>query len=138
MRVLITGSRDFRNYAVTKQALTEVTADQEGPHTLVHGAARGADSLAAVVARQLEWAIEEHPADWTAPCRDTCKHNGRQYRPDGSEYCPSAGSRRNQLMVDLGADVLVALYKRGAKNRGTGDAVRRAAKAGIPTRRWAS
>jgi hypothetical protein len=140
MRVLVTGSRGLPSSAmpIVRQALTEVTADHQGPHTLVHGGARGADQMAAYVAGQLGWALEEHPADWSAPCRDTCRHNGRQTNAGGREYCPSAGARRNQAMVDLGADVCVALYARGEPTKGTADAIRRAGKAGISVRRYAA
>lgn len=55
---------------------------------------------------------EPHPADWT---------KGRM-----------AGFTRNQRMVDLGADECVGFFWRGAGNKGTGDCVRRARRAGIP------
>lgn len=140
MRVLMTGSRGLPASAMSlvRDALIEVTAGHQGPHILVHGGARGADQMAAIAAQSLGWSIEEHPADWSAPCRDTCRHNGRQVNRSGREYCPSAGARRNQKMVDLGADVCVAFYARNELTRGTSDAIRRAGKAQIPVRRYAS
>lgn len=140
MRVLVTGSRGLPASAigVVRSALIEVTTDHEGPYVLVHGGARGADQMAAHIAHELGWTVEEHPADWSAPCRDTCRHNGRQTNQRGREYCPSAGARRNQAMVDLGADVCVAFYVRNELTKGTSDAIRRAGKAQIPVRRFAA
>lgn len=79
-----------------------------------------------------DWPTEEHPADWTAPCRDTCgKRDHRRPGRGGVEYCPAAGDYRNQEMVDAGADVCLAFFKHGARNAGTADCARRAKAAGI-------
>lgn len=135
MRILITGSREFRSLSAVRTAMLEVTAGQRGPHLLVHGNARGADQIAAVVAKRLGWQVESHPADWNGPCRESCAPGHRQTRRDrGSEYCPAAGHLRNQAMVDLGADVVVAFFKEGAANAGTHDCVRRARSAGLTVR----
>lgn len=135
MRVLVTGSRNFRSVDAVKAALLEVTADQPGPHTLVHGTAWGADQIAARVAHKLGWRIEPHPADWAAPCRAECEPGHRRtFAEGGTEYCPAAGVYRNQQMVDLGADVVVAFLAAGARNVGTRDCIRRAKAAGLNVR----
>jgi hypothetical protein len=135
MRVLVTGSRFFSSLPVVRQALEEVTAGHRGTHVLVHGGARGADTLAAIAAKRLGWEIECHPAEWGAPCREECRPDCRRTRDDDTTYCSAAGHYRNQHMVDLGADVVVACYKRGAANKGTTDCRRRAVAAGIPDKR---
>lgn len=112
MRVLVTGSR----YWVDRDAIYSAMIAQwdkagRGPMTLVHGAAKGADTLAASVAHELGWDVEEYPADW-----DT--------------YGRSAGPIRNAEMVKLGADVCLAFPF--TNSRGTIDCMRRAKVAGIP------
>lgn len=84
------------------------------PPTLVHGGASGADQLAADVARQAGWRIEEHPADWGT--------HGR-----------AAGPIRNQNMAAAGGDLLIAF----PGGRGTANMIRCAEAAGIPVRRVA-
>lgn len=132
MRILVTGSREFDDLAAVRRTLEAVTAGRRRPHTVVHGAARGADHLASLAARLSGWNIESHAAAWTAPCLPECEPNCRKTRDDGTSYCRAAGWYRNQHMVDLGADVVVAFFKAGARNNGTRDCVRRAQAAGIP------
>lgn len=122
MRILVTGSREFDNEQVIRYALGQFTQLHGHAHTVIHGAARrGADRIADRVARG--WGggmtVELHAADWGL-------------------YGKAAGSIRNQEMVDAGANVCLAFYKKGAGNRGTADCVRRAKLAGIPVREfWA-
>jgi hypothetical protein len=80
--------------------------------TLVHGAARGVDTLATDNAEAWGMTIEAHRADW--------RKHGR-----------AAGPRRNQEMIDAGADLLIAF----PGGKGTEDCVARAEAAGIPVRR---
>ena len=130
MRVLVTGGRKWASVRIIRDALTLIDA-QPGPHTLVHGAAKGADSIAAHVATELGWKVEAHPADWTAPCTPHCRHRkGRGQHPKGS-YCPSAGAFRNGQMVAAGADLVLAFFAPGQPNTGTNDCVKRARKAGL-------
>lgn len=135
MRILITGSRDLTDIDVVRKALLEATAGRDGLHRVVHGGARGADSLAGIAAAELGWPVEVHPADWSAPCNRHCKHGSRPERGDGSTYCPAAGMHRNKTMVELGADVVIAFYVRGARNRGTSSCVQLAGRAGLDVKR---
>jgi len=135
LRILVTGSREFDDLDVVRTALLEAVAGSEGPHTLVQGGARGADTLAAKLAQEFGWAVETHPADWPAPCVKSCVHGSRPARPDGGTYCPAAGHRRNQVMGDLGADVVVAFLKAGARNGGTKHCIRLAKNAGLTVRK---
>jgi hypothetical protein len=106
-RILVTGWREWVYDRVVRDALLE-----HGPGLVVHGDARGLDRVAARVAIALGWPTPEaHPADW-------------------DRHGPPAGGRRNQLMVDLGADVCLAFP--GPTSTGTWDCVRRARAAGIP------
>lgn len=134
--VLFTASRYLKpdnaaHVALVQRLLTEATAGQPGPHTLREGGAAGGDTIARTLADGWGWTVDTREADWSAPCRDTCRPGHRRQRRDGTEYCPAAGNYRNQDMVDAGADAGVAVPLRGAANRGTKDCYRRARRAGI-------
>jgi hypothetical protein len=144
-RVLITGSREFSDYETVRleigHVLTELMAGH-GPSpsmVVVHGAARGADTLAERAAREFRLPTEPHAARWAAPCRGTCPAKShRRTGRTGDTYCPAAGNYRNEEMVRLGADLVLAFFKAGAANLGTADCVRQAERAGIPVRRITS
>jgi hypothetical protein len=133
-RILITGSRTWRDTATIRDAITNV-AHQHGPDlVIVHGACRtGADRIAADFAYEIGYLTDPHPADWET-CAPDCRPGHRRTRRDGSSYCPTAGHRRNQLMVDLGADHAL-VFMRG-KSSGTADCLRRIKRAGIEYTRW--
>jgi hypothetical protein len=120
LRVIICGSREFTDLDLMAQALTEVRewADNR-PLTIVHGRARGADSLADSLTRVLipDAVIEPHPADW-------------------NYYGKSAGPIRNAEMVSLGADLGLAFYIEGVDSRGTNGCVALMQSAGIAVKRY--
>jgi hypothetical protein len=109
-RVLITGSRTWDDITTIRIALSG--RDDPGGVTLVSGACpRGADRLCEVVAEQLGWTVERHPADW-------------------DRWKKRAGFIRNNEMADLGADVCLAFHR--DNSRGTWHMINAAAKRGIP------
>lgn len=107
MRVLITGSREWGDEDKLAEAIIEWIGDYSpGQVTIVHGACpRGADEIAGRLARVWGVAEERHPADWE-------KHG------------KAAGFIRNQQMVELGADVVLAFPL--GRSPGTRDCMRRA------------
>lgn len=115
IRIILTGSREFTDRdliaAALREAANKLSADDAASVTLITGGARGADRLAADIARDLGWSVETHPADWS--------------------YGKTGGFRRNQQMVDAGADVCIALFVEGLACNGTKDCSRRARRAGI-------
>ncbi len=115
MRILITGSRDWEDWEAVDTAIQNVIGNQWGPHTVVHGTARGADSIADYWARYRGLTPEPHPADW-------------------NRYGKRAGFVRNAEMVNLGADVCLAFIRNGS--RGASMTAELAEKAGIPVRRF--
>lgn len=136
MRVLVTGSRRWVNPQVVHDALLWAWYDavQDGADgiTVVHGTAQGADTIADEWARTHEpFGVKRdpHPADWSGPCGADCQPGHRRERRDGSDYCPLAGHRRNQHMVNLGAAIVLAFQQSGST--GTADCIRRAESAGI-------
>lgn len=128
MRILVTGSRTWRDATTIADALDAAVGTGEGTPTLIHGAARGADTIAAAHAARRGWRIETYPADWSA-CGPDCPPNHRRTRSDGPSYCPTAGHRRNARMVAAGADMCLA-FIRNASPGATGCA-RIADRAGI-------
>lgn len=109
LKVLVCGGRDYSRKAYLDATLDELHADR--PFSIViHGAARGADTLAG------EWAVtrgvgfRSYPAEW-------------------DKYGKSAGHIRNQRMLDAESPDLVVAFPGG---RGTADMVARARLAGVP------
>lgn len=136
IRVLITGSRRWTDRSAIALAVSDYLRERGTSigraypfPVVVHGGAKGADALADAVARSWGWTPEVHPADWST-CAEDCDHGLNIH--GNRIYCPLAGHRRNQRMVDLGADVCLAFPTHDS--RGTWDCVRRAEAAGIPVR----
>lgn len=152
LRILITGSRSWTDKRAVGQAIGWVIGEhaphlivpgEHDPHllwdqvTVVHGGARGADAIADRIARAWGMRVEDYPVtrqDWEA-CAPECKPGHRRKRPDGTTFCPSAGNRRNQRMVDLGADLCLG-FPKDAGWSGTRDCMTKAAAAGIRVIDW--
>ncbi len=108
-RFIVCGGRDYSDKVFLKRSLDELLKI-DWNFVLVHGDARGADTLAAEWANNDAWVlVEAHPADWN-------KH-GRK-----------AGPIRNQEMLDSGIDGVIAF----AGGYGTADMVNRALQTGVP------
>ena len=94
IRVLVTGGRDYADRATVRRTLAYLAEAYihgfaPGEIVLVHGAAPGADTLAAEEAAALGWTILPYPADW-------------------DQYGDAAGPIRNQEMVKDGAHYCLA------------------------------
>lgn len=112
MRILVTGSRDWRNARTILDAIRyQVSVDPWQEVTVVHGGARGADQMAGIAAYQAACYQEVHPADW-------------------EKYGRRAGFVRNAEMVNAGADVCLAFIRNNSK--GATMCAQLAEKAGIP------
>lgn len=136
--VLTTGSRTWDDVAAIHDVLLDTWHDarQDGwpGIEVLEGGATGADSIVAAWTRQNAGDGVGHqrvPANWSGPCTDTCPPDHRR-TAHGTTYCPLAGHRRNQQMVDAGPALCLA-FRRG-KSTGTADCIRRAKAAGIPVR----
>jgi hypothetical protein len=117
MRILVTGSRTWHDGRRIRKALAAaVHADPHEAHVLVSGACpSGADAIAEETAMDMGWDVETHPADW-------------------DKYGKRAGFIRNDEMVKLGADLVLAFIKDGSK--GATMTARLAKEAGIPVWRY--
>lgn len=127
MRVLVTGSRDWSDGKTLYDALSYTYLDwkRSGPpyseeFVVVHGAARGADTLAqawveSVGSQDAYITAESYPAEW-------------------ERYGAAAGHKRNKVMVDTGIDLCLAFPL--GKSPGTRGCMRLAKKAGIPVKQF--
>ncbi len=115
MRVMVTGSRDWRNVDVISKALWgTVGDDMPWNWTLIQGCATGADAIARSLALQMGMQVED-------------------YWPDYAAYkFGEANRNRNQLMVASKPDVVLAFPTK--RSRGTWHAVNAAKRAGIEVR----
>ncbi|KKN05312.1 hypothetical protein LCGC14_1088550 [marine sediment metagenome] len=113
MRILVCGSRIWKDREGIKVNLASYAAHDP---VVIHGGARGADTIAGEVAKELGFEVEVFPADWN-------KHG------------KTAGFIRNQQMLDEGKpDRLLAFHLNNS--RGTQDMIDRAQKAGLLTIVW--
>ena len=108
--VLVAGSRDWMDEATIDGALSGCWAKNLSVEVL-HGGARGADLMAASVARCLGFTVRAFPADW--------KTHGKR-----------AGILRNLAMLDEKPDLVIAFQRNGS--RGTQHVIDEARRRGIP------
>lgn len=113
IRVLVTGDRNFNCPDLAREILDKVVDKHGRDLVLVHGCGNGVDASFAQAARDIGLTVEAHFADWR----------------DGGL---SAGPKRNQEMVDAGANFCLAVHHAIAWSKGTRDCVSRCIKAKIP------
>lgn len=123
--LLVTGSREWTDIDTVRAWLSPLAPRPQtrgGVYRLIHGGARGADSIAGDVARELGFVVDVFPADW--------ENDGR-----------GAGAKRNDRMVEENRNRIrralaftwwdEAKWKTGISS-GTGDCVSRLLIAGLP------
>lgn len=96
MRVIVCGSRGWHDRQKISDRLALLPGEDDT--VVVHGAARGADRIAAQEAQKLGLLVEAHPADW-------------------DRHGKKAGYLRNEEMGALGADLCIAFWD--GKSTGT-------------------
>jgi RimJ/RimL family protein N-acetyltransferase len=104
-KVLVCGGRDFEDAELLYRTLDELPR----PCCIIHGAARGADALAAEWAHSRQQLQMPFPAQW-------------------SLYGRAAGMHRNIQMLEQGEPDLVVAFEGG---RGTAHMVRTSRAAGV-------
>jgi hypothetical protein len=121
MKILVCGGRDYNNYSKVNEILSliceennlKTEPDSFGNYlytpTIIHGAAKGADSLAD------QWAV----ANWTKL---------EVYPAKWSKWGKSAGYTRNKQMLEEGKPDLVVAFPGG---KGTAMMVKLAKEAGV-------
>jgi hypothetical protein len=108
MRLLVCGGRDFDDFEVVNEELTWL-AGSHAIDVIIHGGARGADTLA---------------GEWAKLCRIPIE----VYRPEWSRDGRAAGIIRNRRMLVEGKPDMVLAFPGG---RGTADMIGQARAAGI-------
>lgn len=109
MRVLVCGSRHFNDYEKLKEVLNAYRIT-----SIVHGGARGADTLAGRYGNEVSIPVQVFPADWNT-------------------YGRRAGPIRNRRMLTEGLPEMVIAF-RGPNSRGTQNMIDQSMKAGIEVR----
>lgn len=121
MRILVCGGRDYADYSRVREVLDELATKHSKYYkqndnwlpsdiTIIHGGAKGADSLAD------QWAV----VNWA---------DLRVYEADWETHGRSAGPKRNQRMLEEGMPHLVVAFPGG---RGTAHMMKIAREAGVP------
>ena len=111
MRILVCGSRHWKNYTLINNFLATLPKDT----ILVSGGAPGADTMAEIAARENGLEIEVYPALWHI-------------------HKKGAGPIRNKQMLDEGRpDRVFGFHSNIAKSKGTKNMIMQAEKAGVPT-----
>jgi YspA, cpYpsA-related SLOG family len=110
MRVLVCGGRDFNDWPLLNQALSDLLPeDTRDTVTIISGHARGADALGERWARAEGLQLLVFPADWQT-------------------YGRSAGPIRNKQMLVEGKPELVVAFAGGS---GTANMIKQARAAGV-------
>jgi len=117
VRILVCGSRTFDNAWVMAGVLANVYTYYSGNIMIIHGAAKGADTLASDWAMAMGLEIDPYPADW-------------------KQYGKRAGFLRNTQMLQEGRpDRVVAFVDKPlAESKGTKMMVDIARTGGVPCR----
>ena len=103
-RILICGDRNYKDWLRIQDYLNTISRTT----IIIHGGARGADSLAGNLATSLKMKVIKFPAEW-------------------DKYGKAAGVLRNQQMLDEGHPDLVVYFHKDIENsKGTKDMVTRA------------
>lgn len=113
MKVLVCGGRDWPYFSPIRRELKKLP---EGT-IIIHGAARGADTCADIVAKSLGFEVKPYPADW-------------------EKYGKAAGPIRNLQMLKENPDIefVLAFHSDIESSKGTKHMKKAAEKAGIEVR----
>lgn len=153
MKLLITGSRSYPSGGLIQTMLIGalmMLAEMDEPLEVIHGAAPdGVDWFVQQIMDDLMYGsrvgmgfadlldVDAVPADWDGPCdlsSGMCQPGHRKPSRFGSsrDYCPTAGHRRNQVMVNKGPERWWAFTDRPLQlSKGTFDCVQRCKAVGI-------
>lgn len=109
MKILVCGDRNWSN----KESIQKILEKCKDKCTLlIHGDARGADRLAGEIGIELRLIVLAVPAKW-------------------DKYKKAAGLIRNQEMLDMKPDLVIAFHSDIENSKGTKHMISIAKKAGI-------
>ncbi|MFI5405141.1 MAG: SLOG family protein [Nitrososphaerales archaeon] len=110
MKILICGDRHWSNY----WAIYDVISRLDRSSVIIHGAAKGADTTAGIIAKKLGFEVVSVPAEW-------------------EKYGRAAGPIRNKVMLDMNPDLVLAFHTDIENSKGTKNMVEIAKKKGVET-----
>ncbi len=110
MKILICGDRNWSNYWVIYDVLSKL----DRTSLIIHGAAKGADTIAGTIAGALNFTVLPVPAEW-------------------DKYGKAAGPIRNKKMLDMKPDLVIAFHNNLEESRGTKNTIEQAKKLNIET-----
>jgi hypothetical protein len=110
LRVLVCGDRNWSDAETIRRRLERLPQDT----VVVHGGARGADTLAGYTADGLGMVVGVFRAEWP-------------------RYGRAAGPLRNRAMLDTHPDLVLAFHDNLDNSKGTKDCVTEARRRGVVT-----
>lgn len=111
MRLLVCGGRDFEDRELTYELISKTLgSDEKEHHVIIHGGAKGADTLAGDYAKENGLACEVYHAEW-------------------ERFGKAAGAKRNRRMLVEGKPNAVLAMPGG---RGTANMVKQTKSYGVP------
>lgn len=108
MRVLVCGDRNWSNRNLIEQVLAELPKGS----LVIHGGARGADTIAGEVAKGLGFYVRAYEARWEF-------------------YGKAAGPIRNKAMLSENPEAVFAFHNDIVNSKGTKNMIKQAEEAGI-------
>ena len=116
MKVLICGDREWEDY----WAIYDVISRLDRSSIIIHGAARGADTIAGTIAKKLGFKeVVAVPAEWKV-------------------YGKAAGPIRNKKMLELEPDLVIAFHNNIENSKGTKNMKEIAEKKGVEVQVYGS
>lgn len=109
-KILVTGDRNWDDYATIEMTLSRFHED--GSVLVITGGAHGADIMADTAAKALGYENHVEQAQW-------------------QRYGKAAGPVRNEVMLDMKPDLVIAFHNDLEKSKGTRHCLQEAKKRGI-------
>lgn len=144
MHIIVTGGRWFNDTTAVHGYISYLMGRYQEDLVIIQGGAPGADTIAKEFCETTSIPVETYEADWEH-CGPECPPVHMKANSRGSLYCPTAGHRRNQAMLDAlpraardasqpSGGVVAFIDRKLEDSRGTNDMVKRANEASVPVR----
>ncbi|KKK70865.1 hypothetical protein LCGC14_2919710 [marine sediment metagenome] len=108
MKVIVCGDRHWIGWAAIKRELERLPSDT----VIIHGAAKGADTIAGVLGVRMGLEVRVYPAEW-------------------EQFGRAAGAIRNKWMLDARPNLVLAFHNDIRRSRGTANMIGIARKKGV-------